>query len=168
MTSGVMSRTRRSPMYGPDVVVRVLAVIEAGLQRQVLVGVHPVEVEIEELVDLQAGRRCSELAPVDLAEDLPALPGGLGHGGEAPPGDLVTACPVSGSWPTVTLKYHLPVCPGTRPVVWPALIHPPDTLENISVLTMFSRGCSQLKRSVENRSDLDFLARSEGFEPPTF
>ena len=74
---------------GPDVVVRVLAVVEAGLEGEVLVGVDPVEVEIEKLVDLEAGRRRSELAPVDLGQDLPALTGGLGHGAETAPGDLV-------------------------------------------------------------------------------
>jgi hypothetical protein len=47
---------------GADVVVRVLAVVEAGLECQVLVGIDPVEVEIEELRELESRRRRSILA----------------------------------------------------------------------------------------------------------
>ena len=131
----------------PDVIRRVLPVVEAGLEGEVLIGVDAVEVEVEQLVDLESGGRRNELAPVDLAEDLSAFPGRLGHGGEAPPGDLVTL-----SRQRIVADRDLEV-----PLASLVLIHALRSgrhlstasltpLRTLPVLTMFSRGCFRLKR----------------------
>ena len=67
----------------------------------------------------------------------------------------------------VTLKYQFPSF--LVDALWPGRhVDPAETVRTHPVLTMFSRGCSRLKRSVENALTWTCLARSEGFEPPTF
>ena len=72
----------------PHEVVGVVAVVEAGLGREPAVGVHAVEVQVEQLVHGQRLALRPDLAGVDLCQQLTPFPTGLGRRPVAPLGDL--------------------------------------------------------------------------------
>jgi hypothetical protein len=80
---------------GADVHVRVVAVVEPGLGRETGVGVHAVEVQVQEFVDGQQLRARAHLPGVDLAHQRSSFTARVGGCAVATLGDLH---PLAGEW----------------------------------------------------------------------
>jgi hypothetical protein len=83
----------------------VVAIIEASLGRELLIGFDPVEVEVEELVQGEPGRCRLEFAPVDLRDELTPRSRRLGRAGKTAPCDLFSSTRNRVA-PTLTLMYQ--------------------------------------------------------------
>ena len=119
---------------GADVGLGVLAVVEAGLDGQLGVGVDAVEVLVEQLVDREARRGRRRPAGVRQAEQFAASAGRCRRAAEAALGDLH---PLAGQRVVAERGLEVPAAPliGIDAV---RLGHRRNLTENRDVLKMFS------------------------------
>jgi hypothetical protein len=156
-----------------DVRLGVLAVVEPGLHGQPLVGVEPVEIQVEQLVERHPyGRRARH--PAVAAQQLLAGMRSLGGGAKAALGDLRA---LAGQ--RVAAERGLEVPPalavgvdalgscwhGPAPSVRTTLRAASEAGDEALVLTAAVPGTIHRH---ENALTWTYSARSEGLEPPTF